>query len=80
VSEELHQRVDQALEKIRPYLITDGGNVRIIEITDEMVVKLELLGSCGSCNMSAMTMKAGIQETVKREVPEIKEVIAINQD
>jgi Fe-S cluster biogenesis protein NfuA len=74
----LLERVEQALESIRPYLITDGGNVRIVEITDDMIVKLELLGACGSCPMSAMTLKAGVEESIRKAVPEIKGVFAIN--
>lgn len=75
---DLQQRVERALDNIRPYLEADGGNVKILEITDDMVVKLELLGACGSCPMSAMTLKAGVEESIKRAVPEIKEVMAVN--
>ena len=75
---DLKRRVEEALQQIRPYLEADGGNVSLIEITPDMVVKLELLGACKSCSMSMMTMKAGIEETIKRAVPEIKEVEAIN--
>jgi len=75
---ELQQRVEKALESIRPYLEADGGDVKILEITDDMVVRLELLGACGSCPMSAMTLKAGVEEAIKRSVPEITAVEAIN--
>jgi len=74
----LIKQVEEALEQIRPYLQADGGNVSLIEITDDNVVKLELLGACKSCSMSMMTLKAGIEETVKRAVPEIKSVEAVN--
>lgn len=74
---ELADRVEQALESIRPYLITDGGNVRLVEITSDMIVKLELLGACGTCPMSAMTLKAGVEESIRKAVPEIREVHAI---
>lgn len=74
----LYRRVEEALDSIRPYLEADGGNVEVIEITDEQVLKLELKGACKTCNMSAMTMKAGIEETIKRAVPEIKEIISVN--
>ena len=77
---ELLDRVEQALESIRPYLITDGGNVRLVEITNDMIVKLELLGACGSCPMSAMTLKAGVEESIRKAVPEIKGVYAINAE
>lgn len=78
ISGDIAERIDQALNSIRPYLETDGGDVRIAEITDDLVVKLELLGACGSCPMSAMTLKAGVEEAIKREVPEITGVEAIN--
>lgn len=71
-------RIEAALEKIRPFLLADGGNVRVIEVTDDMIVKLELEGACEACPMSPMTMKAGIEEAIKRDIPEIKGVVAIN--
>jgi len=75
---ELQEKVEKALESIRPYLEADGGDVKVLGITDEMVVKLELLGACGSCPMSTMTLKAGVEEAIKRAVPEITGVQAIN--
>lgn len=75
---EIRERVEQALDSIRPYLETDGGNVRIDEITDGNVVKLKLLGSCASCAMSIMTFKAGLEQAIKKAVPEIVAVEAIN--
>ncbi len=74
----LYAEVLAALDKIRPYLEADGGDVKIVEISDDYVVMIELLGACGSCPMSTMTLKAGVEEAVKREVPEIKSVEAIN--
>lgn len=71
-------KIEEALDSIRPYLEADGGNVRIVDLSEDMVLKLELLGNCGSCPMSTMTLKAGVEEAVKRTVPEIKKVIAIN--
>ena len=75
---DLLKRVEIALDTIRPYLETDGGNVSIEEITPENVVRLRLLGSCGSCPMSIMTLKAGIEQAIKRAVPEITGVEAVN--
>src|SRR3546814_15949324 len=75
---EIRERVEQALESIRPYLETDGGNVSIEEITAENVVKIKLLGSCASCAMSIMTFKAGLEQAIKKAVPEITTVEAIN--
>lgn len=74
----LLNEVEQALDTIRPYLLADGGNVSIEEITPDNIVKLKLLGSCGSCPMSIMTLKAGIEEAIKKAVPEITGVEAIN--
>ena len=74
----LLERVEAALDTIRPYLLTDGGNVSVEDITPENVVKLKLLGSCGSCPMSIMTLKAGIEEAIKKAVPEITAVEAMN--
>lgn len=74
----LRDKIEEALNTIRPYLETDGGNVSIEEITDDNVVKLRLLGSCGSCPMSIMTLKAGIEQAVKKAVPEITAVEALN--
>jgi Fe-S cluster biogenesis protein NfuA len=75
---ELTKRVEDALEQIRPYLKADGGNVSLVEITEDNIVRLELLGACKSCSMSMMTMKAGIEETIRRSVPEITAVEAVN--
>ena len=74
----LNTRVEEALNQIRPYLETDGGNVSLVEITDDLVVKLKLLGACKNCSMSMMTLKAGIEETIKRAIPEIRSVEAVN--
>ena len=74
----LLEKVEAALDTIRPYLLTDGGNVSIDEITDDYVVKLRLLGSCGSCPMSIMTLKAGIEGAIMKEVSEITGVEAVN--
>ncbi|MFY0606921.1 MAG: NifU family protein [Cyclobacteriaceae bacterium] len=77
-SQELLQKIESALNSIRPYLKADGGDVKLLDVNDEMVVSLELLGSCGSCPMSAMTLKAGVAEAIKRVAPEITNVEAIN--
>jgi len=74
----LLDRVEAALDTIRPYLETDGGNVSVAEITPENVVRIKLLGSCGSCPMSIMTLKAGIEQAILKAVPEITAIEAIN--
>ena len=68
-------RVEAALDTLRPYLATDGGNVRVAAITADGVLKLEWEGACGACPMSPMT-RAGLEDTVKKAVPEIKAVEA----
>lgn len=73
----LIQRVENALESIRQYLLDDGGNVEVVDITDDFIVRVRLLGACSTCPQSFMTMKAGIEETIKKEVPEIKGVVAV---
>ncbi len=77
---ELIDKVERALDQIRPYLIQDGGNVKVVEIADESVLYLQLLGSCGTCPMSLMTLKAGIEEAIRKDVPEIKSVISVNNE
>lgn len=75
----LHQKVEEALNQIRPYLEADGGNVEIVEITDDNILRLELKGACKTCNMSHMTMKSGIEETIRKSVPEIKGIESVSQ-
>lgn len=76
--EQLLQKVQDALNSVRPHLNSDGGDVEIVGISDDMVLKLRWTGNCEQCNMSAMTLKAGIEHTIKNHVPEIKSVQAIN--
>ncbi|MDA1029358.1 MAG: NifU family protein [Bacteroidetes bacterium] len=71
-------RVEAALDTLRPFLEADGGSVRLVDITKEMVVELELLGACETCPMSSMTLRAGIEQAVKRSVPQIVRVEAVN--
>ena len=77
-NEILIDRIEKALNSIRPYLEADGGNVKVLEVTDDKVVRLELVGACGTCPMSAMTFKAGLEEAILRAVPEISRVEAVN--
>ena len=77
MNQELFNRVAEALKTIRPYLEADGGDVELIDVEDN-IAKLELKGACSTCSMSQMTMKAGIEESIKRAVPEIIGVRAIN--
>lgn len=77
-NEKLLERVEKALDEIRPHLEVDGGNIEVVEITEDMNLMVKWIGNCEFCNMSAMTMRAGVQEKVREMVPEIKEVIAVN--
>lgn len=74
---ELVTRIEKSLEKIRPYLQADGGDIRLHEITPDLVVRVELLGACGGCPFSVQTLKFGVEEALRREVPEIKYVEAV---
>ena len=71
-------KIKKALDEIRPFLEADGGDINFIELTDNWVVKVKLVGACSSCNISMMTLKNGVEMAVKRAVPEVKEVIEIS--
>ena len=71
------EEVKKALEIIRPALQRDGGDVELVEVTDDGVVKVKLVGACGHCPMSTMTLKMGIERTLKDQVPGVKEVVSI---
>ena len=73
----IHQ-IEIALDDIRPHLAVDGGDVSVVDLTDEMTVKVRWMGACQSCGMSAMTMRAGIEHVVKSRLPEIQSVEAVN--
>ena len=75
---DLMNQADKALDTMRPYLAKDGGDLEILELTNDMILKIKLLGSCETCPMSAMTLRAGIEQAVIKAVPEIKAVEAIN--
>lgn len=76
--EELISKVQNVLEQVRPYLQQDGGDILFVELTDDNVVNVELTGACGACPFSTMTLKNGVETTMKKALPEIKEVVAIN--
>ncbi|NNE30162.1 MAG: NifU family protein [Saprospiraceae bacterium] len=75
---ELMERVDNALDDVRPHLAVDGGNVELVDITEDMEVKIKWMGNCKSCSMSSMTMKAGIEQAILGKCPSVKSVAAIN--
>lgn len=74
----LLERIELTLDTLRPYLEADNGNVSLLEVTEDMIVRLELLGACKSCSMSTMTLKAGIEQSLLKAIPEIKGVEAVN--
>ena len=74
----LEKRIEEALDTIRPYLQSDGGDVKLVNITEDFSVQLELIGACGDCSMSHMTLKAGIEQALKKAIPEINRVEAVN--
>ncbi len=71
------QKVEGALDLIRPYLKADGGDISLVEVTDDFVVKVKLLGACNGCPMSYQTMKNGVEQVLKKEIPELKNVVTV---
>ena len=71
------EKIEEALSTIRPYLESDGGDISLVEVTDDMVVKVKLMGACSSCNVSMMTLKNGVEVAIKNVLPEVKEVIDV---
>ncbi|HBZ66194.1 MAG TPA: hypothetical protein DEO70_05095 [Bacteroidales bacterium] len=74
----IENKVRNVLDQIRPYLQQDGGDLEFVELTDEYVVNVNLVGACGSCPFSTMTLKNGVEQAVKKAVPEIVSVEAVN--
>ncbi len=73
----MEEKVREVIEKIRPFLKADGGDVEIVEVTEDGTVKVRLTGACGHCPMSTMTLKMGIEKKLKESIPEVKEVVAV---
>ena len=73
----MQDKVTEVLDKVRPALQRDGGNVELVEVSDDGVVKVKLVGACAGCPMSQMTLKNGIERILKQEVPEVKEVVNV---
>ena len=74
----LETSVKEAIKKLKPYLEADGGDMELVEITEDKVVRVRLLGACKTCRMSAMTMKAGLEESIKKTAPDVLRVEAVN--
>ena len=75
---DITERVERALEGLRPYLEADGGNISLVEVTEDHHVKVELHGACGDCQMIHMTMKGGVEQAIRQAAPEVVKVEAIN--
>ncbi len=73
----MKEKVAQVLDEIRPSLQADGGDVELVDVTDDGIVKVKLVGSCGSCPFAMMTLKSGIERVLKQEIPDVKEVKAV---
>ena len=71
--------VEAALEQVRPHLAVDGGNVELVDITADHIVLIKWMGACRNCNMTQMTLKAGIEDVIRRKIPAIREVQAIEE-
>lgn len=76
---ELRTKVEDAIEQLRPYLKNDGGDMELLEITRDNIVRVKLIGACRECSMSPMTLKAGLEETLKSIAPQIAGVVAVNE-
>ncbi|MCK4465348.1 MAG: NifU family protein [Bacteroidales bacterium] len=75
----LFDKINSALNQVRPYLQADGGDISLIDITDDFVVKVKLTGACQGCPFSYQTLKSGVEQVLIREVPEIKEVVSVDE-
>lgn len=75
--QELFEHINKIIANLRPYLQSDGGDIELIDVTPDMVVQVKLTGACVSCPFSIHTLKAGVESSLKKEIPEIKEVIAV---
>ncbi len=73
----MKEKIEDALNKIRPMLMADGGNVELVDVTDDGKVMVKLTGACGGCPMSQMTLKQGIEKVIKEEIPEVTEVVSV---
>ena len=77
--ENIINKIEEALTQVRPYLESDGGDIRLVEVTDDYVVKVKLLGACSECQVSVMTLKAGVEQAIKKVLPEVKEVVDVDK-
>lgn len=80
VNSEVESKIQSALDEIRPYLQSDGGDISLVEINEDYEVKVKLMGACGTCPMSLQTLKLGVEKTIQKTVPEVKKVIAVDEN
>ncbi|HKL67140.1 MAG TPA: NifU family protein [Bacteroidales bacterium] len=78
ITNSIFSKVSATLEKIRPYLQADGGDIELVEVTEDMVVKVRLTGACDGCPYSMQTLKGGVEQALMKEIPGITEVVAVN--
>ncbi|MGF1585685.1 MAG: NifU family protein [Bacteroidales bacterium] len=78
IKDGLLKRANETLDQVRPYLQADGGDIEIVELTDENILKVRLTGACNGCPFSMQTLKAGVEQAIKRDIPEILEVIEVD--
>lgn len=78
IKDTLFERIDRALDDVRPHLAVDGGNVELVNVTEDMKVQIKWLGNCQNCSMSAMTLRAGLEQAIRGKVPEVTSVEAVN--
>ena len=76
--QDLITRIDLALNDVRPHLAIDGGDIEVIDVSDDKIVEVKWLGACNGCSMTHMTMRAGVEQAIKGKLPEINGVVAIN--
>ena len=79
MSKEIELKILSALDEIRPYLQSDGGDISFISINDSNEVRVKLLGACGTCPMSIQTLKSGVEKAIQKAVPEVSKVIAVDE-
>lgn len=72
------KKINKAIESIRPYLNADGGDISLVDVSDDLIVKVKLLGACNGCPFSIQTLKAGVEQAIKKELPDVKEIIAVD--
>lgn len=75
--DQLIEKIKQSLEKIRPYLLADGGDVKFVDVTSDMYVQVHLMGACGHCPFNVHTLKAGVEQTLLQDIPQLRGVSAV---